>query len=564
MRHRTINRRYTGIAPRIQPDAGRILTWCLVLGVLSCPVFAPTADTPARKLCYHTADTNGDWRISLSELLRVIQFYNGPDGAYYYGGDATEDGFAATDLGFELTGHFYHDSDYVPPKHAISLTELLRLVQFYNSDRYFRDITTEDGFAASRETPDYSKFFRATFVCDNPRDEPIYRDLTGDALPDIIVAKSHQGIFIYENSGDRSFVEHTVHTGNDVRLVTATDGDNDGDEDIIYRVSSAGSDEYWYVANEGALAFSIPQPIAIAPDTRQYMQHPRDLDGDGREDLWAGVGWYRNTGAFEYEEYHAVVPPTQPPGGGQPEPQCPRLVEADLNADGRPDLFGTTYTWRVTSPEGEGFEGQGEGSKQEGGKRTKDWYCGDDQFLIALINQGDGSFDYHEIIPLDDFGAFAATHAGDIDGSGTLDCFVAYDDYPHGNANLAILDAGGANWTKDPMVGPAWVEYPHSLEDVDGDGDADLVVVQQRDMNAKAGKARMIKVFVGWIENSEGTFTTGQCLASNFACMGCCDFDMDGRPDLALESSRDYSLHILWNEMPVESAKSVVASPTVQ
>ncbi len=91
---------------------------------------------------YHSADTNADFAIILTELLRVVQFYN--SGAYHcvFG---TEDGYApgpgACEAGLP------HNSDYAPQDFKISLVELLRLVQFYNAPGgYMADPETEDGY----------------------------------------------------------------------------------------------------------------------------------------------------------------------------------------------------------------------------------------------------------------------------------------------------------------------------------------------------------------------------------------------------------------------------------
>jgi hypothetical protein len=80
----------------------------------------------------HSADTNGDNGLNLSELLRVIQFFN--SGGFGCEG-GTEDGYAPGDPDQNCCPH---DSDYNPagPSWTIDLTELLRLIQFFNSGGY--------------------------------------------------------------------------------------------------------------------------------------------------------------------------------------------------------------------------------------------------------------------------------------------------------------------------------------------------------------------------------------------------------------------------------------------
>lgn len=92
---------------------------------------------------HHSADTDRDWRISLSEALRVVQFYN--TGGYQCGA-GTEDGYAPFRGASDCVRHH---SDYAPADWRISLSELLRIIQFYNAPGrgYILLPDSEDGFA---------------------------------------------------------------------------------------------------------------------------------------------------------------------------------------------------------------------------------------------------------------------------------------------------------------------------------------------------------------------------------------------------------------------------------
>ena len=90
----------------------------------------------------HTADTDASGDISLSEVLRLVQFFN----ARGYGCEAgTEDGFAPLGANRDCCRH---DSDYTPDGVAwfIDLAELLRCIQFFNSGGYHACNGTEDGY----------------------------------------------------------------------------------------------------------------------------------------------------------------------------------------------------------------------------------------------------------------------------------------------------------------------------------------------------------------------------------------------------------------------------------
>ncbi len=95
----------------------------------------------------HSADVAADYRIGLSELLRVVQFYN--QAGYHCAQFATEDGF----MPGPGSDHncLPHDSDYAPQNWKIELREVLRLVQLHNAMAYAVCLDTEDGFCIEIE-----------------------------------------------------------------------------------------------------------------------------------------------------------------------------------------------------------------------------------------------------------------------------------------------------------------------------------------------------------------------------------------------------------------------------
>lgn len=95
---------------------------------------------------YHSGDYNQpDWSINLSELLRVIQYYNvGSFHCDVLGEDRYNPGPGDQNCS-------PHDSDYTPQDWSIGLSELLRIIQFYNVGCYECDPTGEDGYKAGCE-----------------------------------------------------------------------------------------------------------------------------------------------------------------------------------------------------------------------------------------------------------------------------------------------------------------------------------------------------------------------------------------------------------------------------
>ena len=91
------------------------------------------------ELTFHSADTNEDNALSLSELLRIVQFYNSERFGCQSG---TEDGFLpnSTDENCEA-----HHGDYSPQDWQLNLTEVLRMIQVYNIGGYTMCEGTEDG-----------------------------------------------------------------------------------------------------------------------------------------------------------------------------------------------------------------------------------------------------------------------------------------------------------------------------------------------------------------------------------------------------------------------------------
>lgn|GEM_PF-730914 len=107
----------------------------------------------------HSADTNGDFRFSLSELLRVIEVYNTRAGTSRTGryrlSETTADGFApdTRTIGDGEGPPRFHSAD-TSRNGQLGLSELLRVIEIYNTrsgttrtGAYRVDGDTEDGFS---------------------------------------------------------------------------------------------------------------------------------------------------------------------------------------------------------------------------------------------------------------------------------------------------------------------------------------------------------------------------------------------------------------------------------
>ncbi len=122
-------------------NAGVLYDWAITIN--PCGGEEGESVAPVRT---HTSDyAPTDGVISLNELLRLIQIFNSGEFSCAPG---SEDGYT---LGAGYHSCPGHDSDYAPTDWNISLNELLRAIQFFNSGGYFSADATEDGFAPGKK-----------------------------------------------------------------------------------------------------------------------------------------------------------------------------------------------------------------------------------------------------------------------------------------------------------------------------------------------------------------------------------------------------------------------------
>jgi len=99
----------------------------------------------------HSGDADANNQISLLELQRVISLYNRNDGKYICD-PYSEDGYASGDDATKRTC-LPHDADFEPfvnkvsiPDWKIGLSELLRVIQFWSLNGYHRATLADEGF----------------------------------------------------------------------------------------------------------------------------------------------------------------------------------------------------------------------------------------------------------------------------------------------------------------------------------------------------------------------------------------------------------------------------------
>lgn len=90
---------------------------------------------------HHSADTSEDGRLSLGEALRVVQLYNA---GIFSCLASSEDGYQPGGAG--LISCTPHATDYLPQDWRLNLSELLRVLQLYNAGHYHACPAGEDGY----------------------------------------------------------------------------------------------------------------------------------------------------------------------------------------------------------------------------------------------------------------------------------------------------------------------------------------------------------------------------------------------------------------------------------
>lgn len=149
----------------------------------------------------HTADQDANNVVSLSELLRVIQFYN--VGSYHCAA-GTEDGFEPGPGDQSCTAH---ESDYNTQDWKVSLSELLRLIQFYNFPGYFVCPEGEDSYCVRNRAERPNVLF---LVLDTLRGDMIGKTRDGELIVPFLTELASQGLYFPNAITPSSWTEPTM------------------------------------------------------------------------------------------------------------------------------------------------------------------------------------------------------------------------------------------------------------------------------------------------------------------------------------------------------------------
>jgi hypothetical protein len=356
-------------------------------------------------------------------------------------------------------------------------------------------------------------------------------DFNGDGKPDVAT-----GNVVLLGSGDGSFQGNVALTVNRFGFSAGVTGDfnNDGNPDVAL-LSNNNASELYILIGDGtgksslAHTYTLPSP--------GYAIATADLNSDGKLDLVAitfdpitgnwGLNILLGNGDGTFG-----APTTLPQG--QAAGQVPQLMTiADLNGDHKTDVVVLNGQLTVFLGNGDGtlaasvsyFAGEGANSfvvADFNNDGIPDFAVASSAGLGILLGKGDGTFQ-------------AATFT-----ASSVNSLLATADLNHdGNADLiagaslqVLLGNGDGTFTDLPPTQLPPVVSPVYLVDVNGDGNLDLVQLQQ------ANNLSGAQVLLG---NGDGTFrdpTTilhtvpSCCLRGGLVLVA--DFNHDNRPDVAV------------------------------
>ncbi len=292
-------------------------------------------------------------------------------------------------------------------------------------------------------------------------------------------------------------------------------GDNDGDglldwvwiddiDNTVEILRNASTPGNTYFAQGGVyLTGNVPYDVKIM-----------DVDGDGRPDIIVA------------NQYDGTVSVLRNISSGQGNiafaqkmdfPACAeleRLVVADFDGDGKPDIAVVGYTTTGTN------------------------------FLVLTNACSPGVIAFSNAYAVTGLDYPNDLAVGDFNADGKLDIAVALEDAVGGNVYIYTNNSagGGTSFGSPVIIGPISGASQVAIADLNGDGRPDLVAVQGNGESSvttyqnewTSGTPFINTSFISASTNSTGTYLGGPCNCTSPTCVILADIDGDGRPDMAI------------------------------
>lgn len=349
-------------------------------------------------------------------------------------------------------------------------------------------------------------------------------DLNNDGIKDIITAAGYSGIVWYENGSDGTFVKNVITSNNIIYEVSAADLDNDDDNDIVAYTSRG---LFWY-RNDGNNVFAEFQLSNRFRSSNRLDESMAivDINGDGNLDIVGRHGyWFENDGAGVFTErlINSLA-------------SSAKVLNVDFDGDGDEDVI--SFGVDVHFPEA--FTA-----------------------IIFFENNGLGEFTRNDLV-LPTFTSFTGLEFADLDNDNDID--IVATDISIGDSNIVWFENDGLGNFFEQQITSPYTQLGNGqrdvvnnflcssctgvvggyiqAEDIDGDGDIDLLV----------SESSYGEDYLAWLENDGNANFTEHPVStiSNVSTFGpripqssilIEDFDLDGYLDFITVGD-----NIVWHE----------------
>ena len=351
------------------------------------------------------------------------------------------------------------------------------------------------------------------------------------------------------------------------RAMVAADFNRDGKPDIA--VMGETSSDLTIFLGDGAGAFSKTPASPIALGGSSANMAIADFNLDGKADLVVSYAASSNMGILlgDGAGGFALSTFTVPAGSFVGD-----LVTADFNLDGKPDFAVSNFNLSnvsVVLGNGNGGFSAAPGSPAAAGTNPAGLasadFNRDGKPDIAVVNvssnnvnillgNGNGSFSQAAQSPVATQGSFPfKVLARDLNADGKVDLVTVNNS----SNNLSIMLGNGDGTFQTPTL-LALPSSPTaaSLADVNLDGNLDLIV--------SVGISNVVRIFLG---NGQGAFTqaSGSPISTGNVAQwsAVADFNLDGRPDFAVANSGSNTVTVELNSCNAQPCGGIGFTPAV-
>ena len=393
---------------------------------------------------------------------------------------------------------------------------------------------------------------------------PVVGDFNGDGHVDLAIA-AEGGIVILLGKGDGTFVSTDFYDmGQEAGAAAVANFTGHSFPDIA--VALPATFPRLLLGNgSGTFTLGPDQNTSYASSGADVTLEAGDFNGDGKPDLSMGPGLQND--AFTGTQSVAInsgsrtfatpvsVPNTSP-------------IMADFNRDGRMDMVAVTGGQIVVSL------GQADGSFKavttalRFGGGTGHFNVGDlnndgkpdlaldfGDHLEIWLGNGDGTFEYSNSVDLTGIVSDFVAAITDVDGDGNADIVLAPDADVSTDLGPVTIFYGNGNGT---FASPAFIAVSHryswiTVADLNGDGKPDLV------MTDGAGIAVMMNLGSRKFD-AEVDYVAGRSVS---VPVNVADVNGDGFPDIVVANSGGTTVTVLLNEPNGVSAEGAAVAGTL-